>query len=131
MSRASERRANPTMESCGIVCVASGGTCIATGHRCTGLVCNIAGCGTGTRGPPARPLPADAGVCALYGPGCNEGTPCCNGVPCTDSPTNAVCTGLHHFPGVVSFPFRPPARREPRRCQFSHSAVPRAAARRP
>jgi hypothetical protein len=77
----------------GIVCVSSGGACTATGDCCTGLVCNIAGGGTGTCGPPPTPPPADAGVCALYGQACNAGTPCCNGVQCTYSPTNAVCNG--------------------------------------
>ena len=77
----------------GIVCVASGGNCTATGDCCTGLVCNIAGGGMGTCGPPPTPPPADAGVCALYGQACNAGTPCCNGVQCTYSPTNAVCNG--------------------------------------
>jgi hypothetical protein len=77
----------------GIVCVPSGGTCTATGDCCTGLICNIAGGGTGTCGPPPTPPPADAGVCALYGQACKAGVPCCNGVQCTYSPTNAACTG--------------------------------------
>jgi len=41
----------------------------------------------------STPPPADAGVCALYGQACNAGTPCCNGVQCTYSPTNAACSG--------------------------------------
>jgi len=77
----------------GIVCVSSGGTCTATGDCCTGLVCNVAGGGTGTCGPPPTPPLADAGACALYGQACNAGTPCCNAVQCTYSPTNAACSG--------------------------------------
>ena len=50
-------------------------------------VCNFAGGGRGTCGPPSTPPAADAGVCALYGQGCNAATPCCNGVQCTYSPT--------------------------------------------
>src|ERR1022692_4495741 len=66
----------------GIVCVPSAGACTATGDCCTGLVCNIAaGAASGTCGTP--PPSGDAGVCALYGQGCNAGVPCCNGVQCT------------------------------------------------
>ena len=74
------------------MCVPGGGTCTATGDCCTGLICNVAGGGTGTCVPPTTP-PADAGVCALYGQACNAGVPCCNSVQCTYSPTNAACTG--------------------------------------
>ena len=76
----------------GIACVESGGTCTATGDCCTGLVCNITpGAGSGKCGPPSTPPPPDAGVCALYGQGCNANTPCCNNVQCTYSPTNSKC----------------------------------------
>ncbi len=60
-------------------------------HRATSAT--SPGGGTGTCGPPPTPPPADAGVCALYGQACNAGTPCCNGVQCTYSPTNTVCNG--------------------------------------
>ena len=50
----------------GIVCVAKGGGCTATGDCCTGYVCAIDG-ETWTCGLPSMPPPADAGVCALYG----------------------------------------------------------------
>jgi hypothetical protein len=74
----------------GIVCVASGGTCTATGDCCTGLVCNITpGSGHGTCGTPVQPT--DAGVCALYGQACNDHTPCCGGQNCIYSPTNSLC----------------------------------------
>ena len=33
-----------------------------------------------------------AGVCALYGQGCDDSTPCCSGTQCTYSPTNTACT---------------------------------------
>ena len=76
----------------GIVCVPPAGTCTATGDCCTGLVCNVApGAGSGTCGAP--PSSGDAGVCALYGQGCNGSVPCCNGVQCTYSPNDSVCAG--------------------------------------
>ncbi|MFL5307600.1 MAG: hypothetical protein ACJ8F1_20440 [Polyangia bacterium] len=76
----------------GLVCVASGGTCTATGDCCTGLVCNITpGAPSGKCGPP--PTPSGGGVCALYGQACNAATPCCNNVQCTYSPTNMPCNG--------------------------------------
>jgi hypothetical protein len=76
----------------GIVCVAAGGTCTATGDCCTGLVCNVApGAPSGTCGTP--PPASDGGVCALYGQACNANVPCCNGAQCTYSPTNSACNG--------------------------------------
>jgi hypothetical protein len=89
----------------GIVCVAAGGACTATGDCCTGYICNITpGAGSGTCGTPVTPT--DGGTaCGLYGQACNDTTPCCAGSRCNYSPTNTACapgqTGCTCFTPLV------------------------------
>ena len=92
-----------TPTDAGVVCVAAGGTCTATGDCCQGYVCNIApGAPKGTCGTPPTPPPADGGVCAYLVQNCSASNPCCAGAGCTYTPTNSACAGQANCTCTVS-----------------------------
>lgn len=80
-------------------CSPTGGACTVAGDCCVaGNTCVVAAgsvqgvCTAPTPPPPVDGgatdggTPSDMGLCALYGQGCSVGgTPCCNGVPCSQA----------------------------------------------